>query len=62
VKAFLFAGNFSTFFSLLKYSQVPAKKVDILKQYEFFPKLFVQNPSLNSEKGPIRVHLELYLG
>ncbi|KAG5015281.1 hypothetical protein AAZX31_08G100500 [Glycine max] len=40
----------------------PAKKDDILKQYEFFPKLSVQNPSLNSKKGPRRVHLELYLG
>ncbi|XP_057419329.1 uncharacterized protein LOC130713574 [Lotus japonicus] len=40
----------------------PAKGDDILKQYEFFPKLSVQNTSLNSEKGPRRVHLELYLG
>ncbi|XP_020229778.1 endoplasmic reticulum metallopeptidase 1 isoform X1 [Cajanus cajan] len=40
----------------------PAERDDILKQYEFFPKLSVQNPSLNSEKGPRRVHLELYLG
>lgn len=40
----------------------PAKRDDILKQYEFFPKLSVQNPSLNSKKGPRRVHLELYLG
>lgn len=40
----------------------PAKRDDILRQYGFFPKLSVQNPSLNSEKGPRRVHLELYLG
>ncbi|XLU30720.1 hypothetical protein S245_066786 [Arachis hypogaea] len=40
----------------------PAKSDDILKQYEFFPMLSVQNQHLNSEKGPRRVHLELYLG
>ncbi|KAJ1401969.1 Peptidase M28 [Sesbania bispinosa] len=40
----------------------PVKGDDVLKQYEFFPKLSVQNPSLNSEKGPRRVHLEFYLG
>ncbi|KAK7319050.1 hypothetical protein RJT34_03760 [Clitoria ternatea] len=40
----------------------PAKTDEILRQYEFFPKLSVQNPSVNSEKGPRRVHLELYLG
>ncbi|KAE9603054.1 putative peptidase M28 [Lupinus albus] len=39
-----------------------ANKDDILKQYEFFPKLFVQNPYSNSEKGSRRVHLELHLG
>ncbi|OIW19126.1 hypothetical protein TanjilG_03616 [Lupinus angustifolius] len=39
-----------------------ANKDDILKQYEFFPKLFVQNPNLNYEKGSRRVHLELHLG
>ncbi|CAJ1935659.1 unnamed protein product [Sphenostylis stenocarpa] len=40
----------------------PAKKDDILKQYQYFPELSIQNPSLNSEKGPRRVHLELSLG
>lgn len=40
----------------------PAKADDVLKQYQFFPKLSVQSTSLNSEKGPRRVHLELYLG
>ncbi|XP_057751017.1 uncharacterized protein LOC130969357 [Arachis stenosperma] len=40
----------------------PAKSDDIVKQYEFFPMLSVQNQHLNSEKGPRRVHLELYLG
>ncbi|KAK7359388.1 hypothetical protein VNO77_01346 [Canavalia gladiata] len=40
----------------------PAKGDDILKQYEFFPQLSVRNPSLSYEKGPRRVHLELYLG
>ncbi|CAL0306366.1 unnamed protein product [Lupinus luteus] len=39
-----------------------ANKDDILKQYEFFPNLFVQNPYSNSENGPRRVHLELHLG
>ncbi|XP_027341973.1 endoplasmic reticulum metallopeptidase 1 isoform X2 [Abrus precatorius] len=49
----------SLFSNSLKF---PAKGDDVLKQYEFFPKLFLQNPSLNSEKGPRRVHLELSLG
>lgn len=40
----------------------PAQKDDILKQYEYFPELSIQNPSLNSVKGPRRVHLELSLG
>ncbi|XP_061360756.1 uncharacterized protein LOC133304724 [Gastrolobium bilobum] len=40
----------------------PVKGDDILKQYEFFPKLSVQSPYLDFEKGPRRVHLELYLG
>ncbi|KAK7246987.1 hypothetical protein RIF29_41861 [Crotalaria pallida] len=40
----------------------PVKGDDISKQYEFFPKLFVQNTYSNSEKGPRRVHLELDLG
>jgi len=39
-----------------------AKEDEILKQYEFFPTLTVQNTSSNSEKGQRRVHLELYLG
>ncbi|KOM31477.1 hypothetical protein LR48_Vigan01g103200 [Vigna angularis] len=40
----------------------PAQKDDILKQYEYFPELSIQNSSLNSVKGPRRVHLELSLG
>lgn len=40
----------------------PTKWDDIVKQYEFFPALSVQNTSSNSEKGLRRVHLELYLG
>ncbi|KAF7813617.1 endoplasmic reticulum metallopeptidase 1 isoform X1 [Senna tora] len=40
----------------------PAKADDILEQYEFFPKLSVQEPYSNSAKGPRRIHLELSLG
>lgn len=49
----------SLFSNSLKF---PAKEDEILKQYEFFPTLTVQNTSSNSEKGQRRVHLELYLG
>ncbi|XLS90100.1 hypothetical protein HN51_066108, partial [Arachis hypogaea] len=49
-------------FSVKSACKFPAKSDDILKQYEFFPMLSVQNQHLNSEKGPRRVHLELYLG
>ncbi|XP_058731795.1 uncharacterized protein LOC131603496 isoform X1 [Vicia villosa] len=49
----------SLFSNSLKF---PANEDAILKQYQFFPTLFVQNTSSNSEKGHRRVHLELYLG
>ncbi|KAI4343381.1 hypothetical protein L6164_010736 [Bauhinia variegata] len=40
----------------------PAKRDEIKKQYEFFPKLSIEKPQLNSQEGPRRVYLELYLG
>ncbi|KAL5055448.1 hypothetical protein RYX36_036130 [Vicia faba] len=49
----------SLFSNSLKF---PANEDDILKQYQFFPALSVQNTSSNSEKGHRRVHLDLYLG
>ncbi|CAI8616987.1 unnamed protein product [Vicia faba] len=49
----------SLFSNSLKF---PANEDDILKQYQFFPALSVQNISSNSEKGHRRVHLDLYLG
>ncbi|XP_050898371.1 uncharacterized protein LOC127105245 isoform X2 [Lathyrus oleraceus] len=49
----------SLFSNSLKF---PANEDDILKQYQFFPTLFVQNTSSNSEKGHRRIHLDLYLG